>query len=112
MAVTINNRIKKLQYERIRKLEKRKRGEPPEFIFNGNYSLEEIELFLHFRKKSEGKKMLKTEEINNSEHTGYLILDGDNLVVRVEKNRETGETFCYVYADSNDDDFTAKFKIE
>ncbi|WDQ27760.1 hypothetical protein EF53_128 [Enterococcus phage 53] len=56
MAVTINNRIKKLQYERIRKLEKRKRGEPPELIFNGNYSLEEIELFLHFRKKSEGKK--------------------------------------------------------
>ncbi|AII28565.1 hypothetical protein [Enterococcus phage ECP3] len=72
-----------MQYERIRKLEKRKRGEPPEFIFNGNYSLEEIELFLHFRK--EGKNMLKTEEINNSECTGYLILDGDNLIVRVEK---------------------------
>ncbi|QBZ69798.1 hypothetical protein [Enterococcus phage vB_EfaM_Ef2.1] len=109
MAVAINKRIKKLQYERIRKLEKRKRGEPPEFIFNGNYSLEEIELFLHFRK--EGKNMLKTEEINNSECTGYLILDGDNLIVRVEKNRKTKEIYCYIYADSNDDDFTAKFKI-
>nr|DAI05836.1 MAG TPA: hypothetical protein [Herelleviridae sp.] len=55
---------------------------------------------------------MQIEEINNAEYTGYLVLDNDNIIVRVERSKVTKETYCYVYADSNSDDYTAKFKID
>lgn len=57
-------------------------------------------------------KEFTLEEINNAEYAGYLVLDNDSIIVRVERNKVTKETYCYVYADSDSDDFTAKFKIE
>lgn len=57
-------------------------------------------------------KEITLDEINNAEYTGYLVLDNDSIIVRVERNKVTKETYCYVYADSDSDDFTAKFKIE
>ncbi|WLG15291.1 hypothetical protein [Enterococcus phage PEF7b] len=57
-------------------------------------------------------KEITLEEINNAEYTGYLVLDNDSIIIRVERNKVTKETYCYVYADSDSDDFTAKFKIE
>lgn len=57
-------------------------------------------------------KEITLEEINNAEYTGYLVLDNDSIIARVERNKVTKETYCYVYADSDSDDFTAKFKIE
>lgn len=80
-----------------------------EAVFSGGYSLEEMELFMQLRG---GKNFMQIEEINNAEYTGYLVLDNDNIIVRVERSKVTKETYCYVYADSNSDDYTAKFKID
>lgn len=108
-ALSINRALKKLYYKHAKELDEQQAGKHMEAVFSGGYSLEEMELFMQLRG---GKNFMQTEEIDNAEYTGYLVLDNDNIIVRVERSKVTKETYCYVYADSNSDDYTAKFKID